>query len=129
MRSLVPEARVATAHGQMKETYLENIMLQFMEQEIDVLICTTIIEAGLDISNANTLIINEADRLGLSQLYQLRGRVGRTNRVAYAYLTYKKEKTLSAIAEKRLHAIENLRTRLRFKITMRDLEIRGRVIY
>ena len=130
VRSLVPEARVATAHGQMKETYLENIMLQFMEQEIDVLICTTIIETGLDISNANTLIINEADRLGLSQLYQLRGRVGRTNRVAYAYLTYKKEKTLSAIAEKRLHAIKEF-TELGsgFKIAMRDLEIRGRVIY
>lgn len=126
VRSLVPEARVATAHGQMKETYLENIMLQFMEQEIDVLICTTIIETGLDISNANTLIINEADRLGLSQLYQLRGRVGRTNRVAYAYLTYKKEKTLSAIAEKRLHAIKEF-TELGsgFKIAMRDLEIRG----
>ncbi|MFZ7104730.1 MAG: transcription-repair coupling factor [Peptococcaceae bacterium] len=126
IRLLVPEARLGIAHGQMKEDYLERVMMQFMEQELDVLVCTTIIETGLDISNVNTLIIDEADKMGLSQLYQLRGRVGRTNRVAYAYLTYKKDKILSQLAEKRLHAIREF-TELGsgFKIAMRDLEIRG----
>jgi len=126
IRMLVPEARVGIGHGQMKEDFLEKIMMQFMEQEIDVLVCTTIIETGLDISNVNTLIIDEADKMGLAQLYQLRGRVGRTNRVAYAYLTYKKDKILSQLAEKRLHAIREF-TELGsgFKIAMRDLEIRG----
>jgi len=126
VRLLVPEARVGIAHGQMKEDFLERVMMEFMEQELDVLVCTTIIETGLDISNVNTLIIDDADKMGLAQLYQLRGRVGRTNRVAYAYLTYKKDKILSQLAEKRLHAIREF-TELGsgFKIAMRDLEIRG----
>ncbi|MGI6226282.1 MAG: transcription-repair coupling factor [Peptococcales bacterium] len=126
IRILVPEARVGIGHGQMKEDFLEKVMIGFMEQELDVLVCTTIIETGLDISNVNTLIIDEADKMGLSQLYQLRGRVGRTNRVAYAYLTYRKDKILSQLAEKRLHAIREF-TELGsgFKIAMRDLEIRG----
>lgn len=126
IRLLVPEARVGIGHGKMKEELLERVMMQFMEQELDVLVCTTIIETGLDISNVNTLIIDEADKMGLAQLYQLRGRVGRTNRVAYAYLTYKKDKILSPLAEKRLHAIREF-TELGsgFKIAMRDLEIRG----
>lgn len=126
VRMLVPEARVGIGHGQMKEGHLEKVMMEFMEQELDVLVCTTIIETGLDISNVNTLIIDDADKLGLAQLYQLRGRVGRTNRVAYAYLTYKKDKVLNQMAEKRLHAIREF-TELGsgFKIAMRDLEIRG----
>ncbi|PRX21781.1 helicase-like protein [Orenia metallireducens] len=123
---LVPDARVAIAHGQMSELKLEELMLDFLEGNFDVLVCTTIIETGMDISNVNTIIINEADKLGLSQLYQLRGRVGRTNRIAYAYLLYKPEKILSEIAEKRLKAIKEF-TNLGsgFKIAMRDLEIRG----
>ncbi len=126
IQELVPEARVGIAHGQMTEVQLENVMLDFMEGLLDILVCTTIIESGLDIPNVNTLLIDEADKLGLSQLYQLRGRVGRSNRVAYAYLTYKKDKVLSEIAEKRLNAIREF-TELGsgFKIAMRDLEIRG----
>ena len=126
IQELVPEARLGIAHGKMTEVQLENIMLDFMEQHLDVLICTTIIESGLDIANVNTVIIDEADKLGLAQLYQLRGRVGRSNRVAYAYLTYKKDKVLTEIAEKRLNAIREF-TELGsgFKIAMRDLEIRG----
>ena len=126
IQELVPEARLGIAHGKMTEIQLENIMLDFMEQHLDVLVCTTIIESGLDIANVNTLIIDEADKLGLAQLYQLRGRVGRSNRVAYAYLTYKKDKVLSEVAEKRLNAIREF-TELGsgFKIAMRDLEIRG----
>lgn len=126
IQQLVPEARIHFAHGQMREDQLEKIMLSFLEGEIDVLVSTTIIETGLDIPNVNTLIIDESDKLGLSQLYQLRGRVGRSNRIAYAYLTYKKDKTLSEIAEKRLSAIREF-TELGsgFKIAMRDLEIRG----
>jgi len=126
IRFLVPEAKVGIGHGKMREGLLERVMMQFMEQEIDVLICTTIIETGLDISNVNTLIVDDADKMGLAQLYQLRGRVGRTNRVAYAYLTYKKDKILSQLAEKRLYAIREF-TELGsgFKIAMRDLEIRG----
>lgn len=126
IQELIPEVRIGIAHGKMTEVQLENVMLDFMEGDLDVLVCTTIIESGLDISNVNTLIINEADKLGLSQLYQLRGRVGRSNRVAYAYLTYKKDKILSEIAEKRLSAIREF-TELGsgFKIAMRDLEIRG----
>lgn len=126
IQELVPEARVGIAHGKMTEVQLENVMLDFMEAQLDVLVCTTIIESGLDISNVNTLLVNQADKLGLSQLYQLRGRVGRSNRVAYAYLTYKKDKVLSEIAEKRLSAIREF-TELGsgFKIAMRDLEIRG----
>jgi len=105
VQELVPEARIGIAHGKMSEEQLENVMLDFMEAKLDVLVCTTIIETGLDIPNVNTLIVDDADRLGLSQLYQLRGRVGRSNRVAYAYLTYNKDKVLSEVAEKRLSAI------------------------
>jgi len=123
---LVPEANVAFAHGQMNEHELERIMLDFVEGEIDVLVSTTIIETGLDISNANTMIIHDSDNLGLSQLYQLRGRVGRSNRTAYAFLMYKRDKMLKEVAEKRLAAIKEF-TDLGsgFKIAMRDLEIRG----
>lgn len=123
---LVPEANVAFAHGQMKERELEKIMFDFINGEIDVLVSTTIIETGLDISNVNTMIIHDADNLGLSQLYQLRGRVGRSNRTAYAFLMYKRNKMLKEVAEKRLHAIREF-TDLGsgFKIAMRDLEIRG----
>ena len=123
---LVPEASVAYAHGQMKESELENIMYRFINGEIDVLVSTTIIETGLDISNVNTMIIHDADNMGLSQLYQLRGRVGRSNRTAYAFLMYKRDKMLKEIAEKRLAAIKEY-TELGsgFKIAMRDLEIRG----
>jgi len=123
---LVPEARILVGHGKMKEHELENIMLSFMNGEGDILLCTTIIETGLDIANANTLIIDNADQMGLSQLYQLRGRVGRSNRVAYAYLTYRKNKSLSQVAEKRLSAIrEYTELGSGIKIAMRDLEIRG----
>ena len=110
----------------MKERELENIMLDFINGEIDVLVSTTIIETGLDISNANTMIIHDADQLGLSQMYQLRGRVGRSNRMAYAFLLYKRDKLLREVAEKRLSAIREF-TDLGsgFKIAMRDLEIRG----
>lgn len=119
---LVPEANVAYAHGQMKETELENIMYKFINGEIDVLVSTTIIETGLDISNVNTMIIHDADNMGLSQLYQLRGRVGRSNRTAYAFLMYKRDKMLKEVAEKRLAAIKEY-TELGsgFKIAMRDL--------
>ena len=124
--NLVPEAEVAYAHGQMSERQLEKIMYSFINGEIDVLISTTIIETGLDISNANTMIIDDADRMGLSQLYQLRGRVGRSNRTSYAFLMYKRDKMLKEVAEKRLQAIRQF-TELGsgFKIAMRDLEIRG----
>ncbi len=123
---LVPEANVAFAHGQMNEHELERIMYDFVEGEIDVLVSTTIIETGLDISNANTMIIHDSDNLGLSQLYQLRGRVGRSSRTAYAFLMYKRDKMLKEVAEKRLAAIKEF-TDLGsgFKIAMRDLEIRG----
>lgn len=126
VRELVPEATVSVGHGRMPEEHLERVMLDFMEGRIDVLVSTTIIESGLDITNVNTLIVDNADKLGLSQLYQLRGRVGRSNRVAYAYLTYNKDKVLSEVAEKRLNAIREF-TELGsgFKIAMRDLEIRG----
>lgn len=126
VQSLVPEARVGVAHGQMAEAELERVMLDFLEGEIDVLVTTTIIETGLDISNVNTLIVYDADKFGLSQLYQLRGRVGRSNRIAYAYFTYQPAKVLSEVAEKRLAAIKEF-TELGsgFKIAMRDLSIRG----
>ncbi len=124
--SFLPEANVAYAHGQMRETELENIMYRFINGEIDVLVSTTIIETGLDISNVNTMIIHDADNMGLSQLYQLRGRVGRSNRTAYAFLMYKRDKMLKEIAEKRLAAIrEYTELGSGFKIAMRDLEIRG----
>lgn len=124
--SLVPDAVVTFAHGQMREHELERIMFDFVNGDIDVLVSTTIIETGLDISNANTMIIHDADRMGLSQLYQLRGRVGRSNRTAYAFLMYKRDKLLREEAEKRLQAIREF-TELGsgIKIAMRDLEIRG----
>ncbi len=123
---LVPEANVAFAHGQMKEHELERIMYDFIDGSIDVLVSTTIIETGLDISNVNTMIIHDADNMGLSQLYQLRGRVGRSSRTAYAFLMYRRDKMLKEVAEKRLEAIKEF-TDLGsgFKIAMRDLEIRG----
>nr|WP_258840693.1 transcription-repair coupling factor [Mechercharimyces sp. CAU 1602] len=126
IQMLVPEARVSVAHGQMKETELERVMLDFLDGETDVLVSTTIIETGVDIPNVNTLIIYDADKMGLSQLYQLRGRVGRSNRIAYAYFTYQRDKVLSEVAEKRLQAIREF-TELGsgFKIAMRDLSIRG----
>ncbi len=126
LQKLVPEANVSFAHGQMKETELESIMFDFVDGDIDVLVSTTIIETGLDISNVNTIIIHDSDRLGLSQLYQLRGRVGRTNRTAYAFLMYKRDKLLKEEAEKRLEAIREF-TDLGsgYRIAMRDLEIRG----
>ena len=126
LQKLVPEAEVAFAHGQMKEQELERIMYDFINGEIDVLVSTTIIETGLDISNVNTMIIHDSDNMGLSQLYQLRGRVGRSNRTAYAFLMYKRDKMLKEVAEKRLAAIKEF-TELGsgFKIAMRDLEIRG----
>ena len=126
IQKLVPEANVAFAHGQMKESELERIMYDFIDGTIDVLVSTTIIETGLDIPNVNTMIIHDSDKMGLSQLYQLRGRVGRSNRTAYAFLMYKRDKMLKEVAEKRLSAIREF-TDLGsgFKIAMRDLEIRG----
>ena len=126
LRRLIPEARIAVGHGQMSETKLEDIMLAFTNHEYDILVATTIIESGIDVANANTLIILEADHFGLAQLYQLRGRVGRSNRVAYAYFMYQKNKVLSEVAEKRLKAIrEFTEFGSSFKIAMKDLEIRG----
>lgn len=126
LQQLVPEARFGVANGQMGEVELEREMLAFLEQETDVLVATTIIESGLDMPNVNTLIIDESDRLGLSQLYQLRGRVGRSNRKAFAYFLYKPQKILTEVAEKRLAAIrEFTEFGSGFRIAMRDLEIRG----
>ncbi|MGB9679036.1 MAG: transcription-repair coupling factor [Thermoanaerobacteraceae bacterium] len=126
IKELIPNCRVAVAHGQMDENQLEDVMVDFLKGEYDVLVCTTIIETGLDIPNVNTIIINDADKLGLSQLYQLRGRVGRSNRLAYAYFTYRKDKVLTEVAEKRLEAIKEFTEfGSGFKIAMRDLEIRG----
>ncbi|MDW7649798.1 MAG: transcription-repair coupling factor [Bacillota bacterium] len=126
LRHLLPEITLAVAHGQMPEDRLEKVMVNFLNGEYQVLLSTTIVEAGLDIPNVNTIIIHDADKFGLAQLYQLRGRVGRSNRIAYAYLTYQKDKVLSEIAEKRLKAIKEF-TELGsgFKIALRDLEIRG----
>lgn len=126
LQELVPEAKIAVAHGQMAEATLERVMLDFYQGEFDVLLCTTIIETGMDIGNVNTLIVDNSDHLGLAQLYQLRGRVGRTNRVAYAYFTHRQDKILSEEAEKRLAAIKEF-TELGsgIRIAMRDLEIRG----
>ena len=123
---LVPEAKITFAHGQMTKTELENVMMSFINKEYNVLLCTTIIETGIDIPTVNTLIIIDADRFGLSQLYQIRGRVGRGNLIAYCYLMYKKGKVLSEIAEKRLSVIKEF-TELGsgFAIAMRDLSIRG----
>jgi len=126
IKQLVPEARICIAHGQMSKNELEDVMESFVNHEYDILLCTTIIETGIDISNANTLIIYDADNFGLSQLYQLRGRVGRSNRIAYAYLMYDKSKMLNDIAIKRLQAIKEF-TELGsgYRIAMRDLSIRG----
>lgn len=126
LQELIPEARIEIAHGQMDERQLEKVMLRFVEGDIDVLVCTTIIETGLDIPNANTLIVRDADTMGLSQLYQLRGRVGRSTRLAYAYFLYRQGKVLQEAAEKRLEAIgEFTDFGSGFKIAVRDLQIRG----
>ena len=123
---LVPEAKVEFAHGKMSGRELEEIMESFINQEINVLVCTTILESGIDIPNANTIIVENADRLGLAQLYQIRGRVGRSDKQAYAYVTYKRDKLLSEVADKRLKAIKEFTEfGSGFKIAMRDLEIRG----
>jgi transcription-repair coupling factor len=123
---LVPEAKVGFAHGKMSGRELEEIMESFINQEINVLVCTTILESGIDIPNANTIIVENADRLGLAQLYQIRGRVGRSDKQAYAYITYKRDKLLSEVADKRLKAIKEFTEfGSGFKIAMRDLEIRG----
>ncbi len=124
--SLVPEANVVYAHGKMTGTKIEEIMKEFMEGKTNVLVCTTILESGIDIPNANTIIVENADRMGLAQLYQIRGRVGRADRQAYAYITYKKDKLLTEIADKRLKAIKEFTEfGSGFKIAMRDLQIRG----
>ena len=126
LKYLVPEARIICGHGKMKKDELEEVMYKFMNKEYDVLLCTTIIETGIDIPNVNTLIIIDADRYGLSQLYQIRGRVGRSNKIAYSYLMYNKGKILSDVAKKRLNVIKEF-TELGsgFSIAMRDLSIRG----
>ena len=127
LSELVPDASVAYAHGQMSERELEKIMYQFINGEIDVLVSTTIIETGLDISNVNTMIIHDADKLGLSQLYQLRGRVGRSNRTAYAFLMYKREQNAegsgreASVGNQGIYGIWEAG----YQIAMRDLEIRG----
>lgn len=126
LQELVPEARFAFAHGQMSQRELEDIMMDFMDGEIDVLVCTTIIETGLDIPNVNTIIISNADKMGLSQLYQLRGRVGRSTRTSYAYLMYARDKVLNTDAEKRLQTIKEFTEfGSGFRVAMKDLEIRG----
>lgn len=126
VRSLVPQARIGIAHGRMEVHQMENVMLDFMNHDIDVLVCTTILESGIDIPNANTLIVENSDRLGLAQLYQIRGRVGRSNRLAYAYITYPKNKQLSEVSQKRLKAIKDFAEfGSGHKIALRDLEIRG----
>ena len=126
LQNLVPDARIAIGHGQMEEKHLEKVVMDFYSGEYDVLLCTTIIENGIDVPGANTIIVQDAHRLGLSQLYQLRGRVGRSNRSAYAFLMYKRDKVISEVAEKRLKAIREF-TELGsgYKISMKDLEIRG----
>lgn len=126
IQKLIPEARIAVGHGRMSKEELEDVMYDMINGETDILVCTTIIETGLDIPNANTIIIENADKMGLAQLYQLRGRVGRSNRTAYAYLTYRRDEILSDVAQKRLSAIrEFTEFGSGFKVAMRDLEIRG----
>ncbi len=126
VKKLVPQASIVVGHGQMEERELEEVMMGFIEGKWDAMVCTSIIESGLDIPNVNTIVIEDADRLGLAQLYQLRGRVGRSNRTAYAYVTYKRDKVLAEDAEKRLKAIRDFTEfGSGFKIAMRDLEIRG----
>ncbi len=123
---LIPEAEVAYAHGRMSGKQIEEIMQDFIDKKTNVLVCTTILESGIDIPNANTIIVENADRMGLAQLYQIRGRVGRADRQAYAFITYKKDKLLSEVADKRLKAIKEFTEfGSGFKIAMRDLEIRG----
>lgn len=123
---LVPNAKIAYAHGRMTGSEIENIMQRFVDKEIDVLVCTTILESGIDIPNANTIIVENADKLGLAQLYQIRGRVGRSDKQAYAYITYRRDKIINEVAEKRLKAIKEFTEfGSGFKIAMRDLEIRG----
>ena len=123
---LVPECKVGIIHGKMTEKQLEKEMMEFMSNNYDILVCTTIIETGIDISNVNTMIIHDSDKMGLSQLYQLRGRVGRSNRIAYAYFMYTKDKILTEVAEKRLKALRDFTEfGSGFKIAMRDLKIRG----
>ncbi|MBQ7039753.1 MAG: transcription-repair coupling factor [Clostridia bacterium] len=126
IKDLVPEAKIAVAHGRMSQIQMENIMMKVIDGEVDVLICTTIIETGLDIPNVNTIIVDNADRFGLAQLHQIRGRVGRSSRMAYAYFTIMKDKVLDSVAEKRLKAIKEFTEfGAGFKLAMRDLEIRG----
>lgn len=126
IKKLVPEANIGVAHGRMTSSQLENTVLSFLSKEFDVLVCTTIIETGMDIANANTMIIYDADKMGLSQLYQLRGRVGRSNKQGYAYLMYERNKVISEVSEKRLKAIKEFTEfGSGFKVAMRDLEIRG----
>ena len=126
LKRLIPDLRVGIAHGQMSSKELEQIMLGFMNREYDVLVSTVIIETGLDIPNVNTIIINNSDHFGLSQLYQLKGRVGRSNRIGYAYLLYSPEKSMNETSQKRLKAIKEFsELGAGFKIAMRDLEIRG----
>ena len=126
LANLVPESKVSYAHGQMSGTRIEEIMQEFVDKTTNVLVCTTILESGIDIPNANTIIVENADRMGLSQLYQIRGRVGRADRQAYCYITYKRDKLLSEVADKRLKAIKEFTEfGSGFKIAMRDLEIRG----
>lgn len=126
LSELLPEARIKVAHGQMPEELIEQVMLEFYEGRHNVLICTSIIENGLDVPNANTIIVYDADKFGLSQLYQMRGRVGRSHRLAFAYFTYRRDKILTEIAEKRLRAIKDFaELGSGFKIAMRDMEIRG----
>lgn len=126
LEALVPEARIRTAHGQMSEAVLERAMMEFYEGEYDILLSTSIVENGLDVANANTIIVYNADRFGLSQLYQMRGRVGRSHRMAYAYFVYQPDKVLTEAAERRLHAMKEFaELGAGFKIAMRDLEIRG----
>ena len=130
LQELLPNARIAYAHGQMPEGTMSEIWRQLVDHEIDILVCTTIIETGVDVPNVNTLVIEDADRFGLSQLYQLRGRVGRSNRRAYAYFTFKKGKVLTEIASKRLNAIrEFTQFGSGFRIAMRDLEIVVQAIF
>ena len=126
IQNLIPDARIGIGHGKMSEHELSEVWRKLIDHEIDILVCTTIIETGVDVPNANTLIIDNADRLGLSQLHQIRGRVGRSSRRAYAYLTFTRNKILSEVAQKRLSAIrEFTEFGSGFKIAMRDLEIRG----
>ncbi|MBF1157198.1 MAG: transcription-repair coupling factor, partial [[Eubacterium] sulci] len=126
IEKLVPEARVAFAHGQMSGTEIENIMQDFVDKKTNVLVCTTILESGIDIPNANTMIVENADRFGLAQLYQIRGRVGRSTKQAYAYITYRKDKMITYEANQRLKAIKEFTEfGSGFKIATRDLQIRG----